>query len=106
MKIHQPLDPEPRRQFVAVNDDAARHAHQQNVNGDYGPDQIVNLKEQFVQPQALWMVAAIVAKPPLSLLTWSIAARDPTASPTQRKDEDELTKAIIVLASEYGRYGI
>jgi putative transposase len=25
--------------------------------------------------------------------------------PTQRSDEDELTKAIIILASEYGRYG-
>jgi putative transposase len=25
--------------------------------------------------------------------------------PAQRSDEDELTKAIIALASEYGRYG-
>jgi len=25
--------------------------------------------------------------------------------PTQRDDEDQLTKAIVALASEYGRYG-
>jgi hypothetical protein len=62
VKINKPLDREPRRQFVTVNNDTPGYAHQQNVDGDPGPDS--ECEKRVCAATDSVDVAAIVAKPP------------------------------------------
>src|ERR1700730_6890841 len=56
VKIHDPLDREPSRKLVAINNDAAGDAHYRNIQADYRSHPKVDLKQDISQPYSLWVL--------------------------------------------------